>query len=60
MPEHPHLDAMETDAAEAEGRAEEKQSVGAESTIDLAQGSVYFGPLKAHSFTTSESKGVMH
>jgi len=24
MPEHPHLDAMETDAAEAEGRAEEK------------------------------------
>ena len=23
-------------------------------------GSVYFGPLKAHSFTDSESKGVIH
>jgi len=25
-----------------------------------SEGSVYFGPLKAHSFTDSESKGVMH
>ena len=29
-------------------------------TNGYCKGSVYFGPLKAHSFTDSESKGVIH